>query len=53
MTATPIMEEEIQPLQEFFTRCVEDDNKEPRLLVALPDGRLAYVDCTIKVMLNG
>ena len=52
-TPTPIMDEEIPAIQEFFSRCFEDDNKEPRLLFRLPDGRIAYVDCTIRVILNG
>ena len=50
---TEILDDEIDPIWAFFSRCIEDRNKEPYLAVKLADGRIAVVDCKIRVLQNG
>ena len=51
--STPVDDSECDAIQSYFTRCYEESNTEPYLGVLLPDGRIAVVDCKIRVMNNG
>ena len=50
---TEVMDDEVESIQSYFLRCIEEANKSPFLGIKLPDGRLAVVDCQIRILQNG